>query len=50
MKPYPYTPGDEYPADAAHLGYELDYNTRSRSGALPGDLRYNYQGEPDHRQ
>jgi len=42
MKPYPYAAGEEYPSDAAHVGYELDYNTRSRSGALPGDLRYNY--------
>src|SRR5215475_11165244 len=43
MKSYPYAPGEEYPSDAAHLGYELEYNTRSRSGALPGDLRYNYR-------
>ena len=43
MKPYPYAPGEEYPSDAGPLGYELEFNTRSRSGALPGDLRYNYQ-------
>jgi Tfp pilus assembly protein PilF len=42
MKPYPYAAGDEYPSDAAHLGYELDYNTRSRSGKMPSDLRYDY--------
>ena len=42
MKPYPYAAGEEYPSDAAHLGYQLDYNTRSRSGRLPDDLRYNY--------
>src|SRR5262249_32667250 len=48
MKPDPHAPGDAYPDDAARLGYELDYNTRSRSGALTGDLRYNYQVAPDH--
>ena len=42
MKPYPYAPGEEYPSDATHLGYELDYNTRSRSGQMPADLRYRY--------
>jgi len=42
MKPYPYVAGDEYPSDAPHLGYELDYNTRSRSGQMPTDLRYRY--------
>jgi hypothetical protein len=50
MKPYPYAASDEYPSDAAHLGYELDYNTRSRSGAMPGDLRYHFQAVPDHRR
>jgi len=44
MKPYPYAPGEEYPSDGDHLGYQLDYNTRSRSGKLPGDLRYHYGG------
>ncbi len=44
MKPYPYAPGQEYPEDPKHLGYELDYNTRSRSGNLPGDLQYHYKG------
>src|SRR5499427_2414835 len=43
MKPYPYAPGEEYPSDAAHVLYELDYNMRSQSGALPGTLRYQYQ-------
>ena len=42
MKPYPYAPGEEYPLDIDHLGYELDYNTRSRSGKMPADLRYHY--------
>ena len=45
MKPYPYAPGGEYPLDAAHLGYELEYNTRSSSGKLPSDLRYDYRRE-----
>jgi hypothetical protein len=42
VKPYPYAAGEEYPADAKHLDYELDYNTRSRSGKMPSDLRYDY--------
>jgi hypothetical protein len=42
MKPYPYAAGEEYPFDAAHLGYELEYNSRSRSGRMPDELRYNY--------
>jgi tetratricopeptide (TPR) repeat protein len=42
MKPYPYAPGEGYPEDAEHLRYELDYNTRSRSGQLPADLNYHY--------
>jgi FOG: TPR repeat len=44
MKPYPYAAGQEYPSDAAHLGYELEYNTRSRSGRMPSNLRYDYVG------
>ncbi|HET8967140.1 MAG TPA: FG-GAP-like repeat-containing protein, partial [Candidatus Acidoferrum sp.] len=44
MKPYPYAAGQGYPSDAAHLGYELEYNTRSRSGKMPSDLRYDYVG------
>jgi Tfp pilus assembly protein PilF len=43
MKPYPYAPGEGYPSDAGHLGYELDYNTRSRSGKMPSDLRFDYR-------
>jgi len=43
MKPYPYAAGEEYPEDASHLGYELDYNTRSRSEKLPSDLRYHFR-------
>jgi len=40
--PYPYPPGKEYPDDAQHLGYELEYNTRSRSDRLPPSLIYRY--------
>jgi tetratricopeptide (TPR) repeat protein len=39
---YPYAEGSEYPSDAVHLNYELEYNTRSRSDRLPGNLRYTY--------
>ena len=47
LKPYPYPPGGEYPVDREHLGYELEYNTRSRSGKLPGDLRFHFGSAPD---
>jgi Flp pilus assembly protein TadD len=42
LMPYPYAEGAGYPADAAHVGYQLEYNTRSRSGRLPASLRYAY--------
>ena len=44
---YPYPAGKEYPADAEHLRYQLDYNTRQRSDRLPPDLRYHYS--PNNR-
>ncbi len=39
---YPYPVGQEYPADADHLKYQLEFNTRSRSDRMPGNLRYEY--------
>ena len=42
MTAYPYPPGKEYPTDAQHLGYELEYNTRQRSSRLPPSLSYRY--------
>ena len=39
---YPYPAGKEYPLDADHLNYELDYNTRQRSDRMPSTLRYEY--------
>src|SRR6266852_5735820 len=39
---YPYAEGNEYPADAEHLGYELEYNTRSRSDRFPQKFSYSY--------
>jgi tetratricopeptide (TPR) repeat protein len=39
---YPYSDGKGYPADAEHLGYEFDYNTRQRSDRMPDNLRYEY--------
>lgn len=39
---YPYPAGQEYPTDAQHLGYELEYNTRPRSDRLPPSLSYHY--------
>jgi Tfp pilus assembly protein PilF len=40
--PYPYPAGKEYPVDVEHQGYELEYNTRSRSERMPPNLRYQY--------
>jgi hypothetical protein len=39
---YPYPAGKEYPGDAQHLGYQLEYNTRQRSDKLPPSLNYHY--------
>jgi len=53
MIPYPYPPGKEYPEDAQHLGYELEYNTRERSDRLPPSLVYHYarqKGSSDNSQ
>jgi hypothetical protein len=43
---YPYPTGEEYPSDAEHLKYQLEYNTRQRSGKMPPDLRYHYPAAP----
>jgi len=42
LKPYPYAPDAAYPEDPSHTQYELDYNTRPRSGKLPADLQYHF--------
>ncbi|HXN96223.1 MAG TPA: hypothetical protein VN879_17075, partial [Candidatus Acidoferrales bacterium] len=42
LLPYPYPEGRDYPADAEHLGYQLEYNTRARSERMPPSLRYQY--------
>jgi Flp pilus assembly protein TadD len=43
---YPYPAGKDYPADADHQRYQLNYNTRQRSDRLPLDLRYHYLPKP----
>jgi len=43
LTPYPYPDGKDYPADDAHLRYQLEYNTRQRSDKLPPTLRYQYR-------
>jgi hypothetical protein len=42
LLPYPYPAGHDYPADPAHLDYQLELNTRQRSDHLPSSLRYHY--------
>jgi tetratricopeptide (TPR) repeat protein len=42
---YPYPAGKEFPTDAEHLKYELDFNTRQRSDRLPSTLRYQYSND-----
>ncbi|HXM97245.1 MAG TPA: FG-GAP-like repeat-containing protein [Candidatus Dormibacteraeota bacterium] len=39
---YPYPAGQEYPEDAEHQQYRLEYNTRTGSGRMPASLRYDY--------
>ncbi len=40
--PYPYPNGTEYPADADHLKYLLDYNTRPVAGPPGNAFRFQY--------
>ena len=40
---YPYPAGSEYPDDAEHLNYQLEFNTRQRSDRLPDTLRYQFR-------
>jgi hypothetical protein len=42
LLPYPYPVGGDYPSDAEHLNYQLDYNTRQRSDRMPSTLRYQF--------
>jgi Flp pilus assembly protein TadD len=42
LLPYPYPEGKDYPSDAEHLDYQLEYNTRPRSERMPPSLRYQY--------
>jgi Flp pilus assembly protein TadD len=44
LVPYPYPPasGAAYPADPAHLDYQLEYNTRPVSGPLTQDFQFHY--------
>ena len=44
--PYPYPQGKDYPGDAEHLKYQLEYNTRMRSDRMPPNLRYQYPDAP----
>jgi Tfp pilus assembly protein PilF len=44
--PYPYPEGKDYPSDAEHMKYQLEYNTRTRSDRLPPSLRYEYSISP----
>ncbi len=43
LLPYPYPEGKDYPADAEHLRYQLEYNIRQRSDHMPSTLRYQYK-------
>ncbi len=42
LLPYPYPEGKDYPGDAEHLRYQLEYNIRQRSDRMPSTLRYHY--------
>jgi hypothetical protein len=46
LLPYPYPEGKDYPTDADHLNYQLEYNTRMRSGRMPPSLRYQFPSSP----
>jgi cytochrome c-type biogenesis protein CcmH/NrfG len=42
MGDYPYTPGNAFPLDDAHLKYLLEYNTRHMSGNEQRGYRFDY--------
>jgi Tfp pilus assembly protein PilF len=46
LLPYPYPAGEDYPGDAGHLKYQLEYNTRTRSDRMPPSLRFQYPKGP----
>ena len=46
LLPYPYPAGKDYPSDAEHLNYQLNYNTRTRSDHMPPSLRYQFPDTP----
>lgn len=46
LLPYPYPEGKDYPTDTEHLNYQLEYNTRMRSGRMPPSLRYQFPSSP----
>jgi hypothetical protein len=43
MGSYPYAEGKNYPYDAEHLKYLLDYNTRFYAGDERTDYRFKYK-------
>jgi len=43
MSGYPYPPAEHYPDDAAHIAYQLEYNTRFESGVTGRTFQFHYQ-------
>ncbi|MGH9704113.1 MAG: FG-GAP-like repeat-containing protein, partial [Candidatus Acidiferrales bacterium] len=48
LVPYPYPAGMEYPTDAQHQNYLLDYNTRAVSGPPNNAFRFQYPPRKPH--
>ncbi len=43
MSTYPYPSGEHYPDDAAHIAYQLNYNTRWEPGIINHSLQFDYE-------
>jgi hypothetical protein len=43
MSSYPYPASEHYPDDAAHVAYQLDYNTRWEPGLINHPLQFDYE-------
>jgi len=48
MSGYPYPGTQNYPGDAGHLNYLLDFNTRPISGVGTPAYRFRFPAPPKH--
>jgi hypothetical protein len=46
MSAYPYPESEHYPDDAAHIAYQLEWNTRFESGSVDRPYKFHYVTRP----